>query len=257
MLYYKVTGLAEKSAGVWNYDFETIKINKDLNYVRVGLSAVPEMILKEGESRYTYQPSFGAFESIQKSSAGVSSDSMARLSNEITYGGGHVETANSLDPWESYHVTGEYSESYFALYWGIIVGGVLGALLALCLLGFAIFKIIKYLRNIKTGHPTLISALTGIVACGVITATFFLGLVLLEWIDSYFYGPSEILILLFGLVWVLLMLVELVVPPILLGSKYGGTYALVSAGITIIGLTILAIILFFVFFLFAGNVMYY
>lgn len=110
LVYYKADGYVEKGFA-YDFDFETAKFPMDTEYVRVSVSTDADLYLKGSDSRVDYHPNFEGY--AVEASAGMAMSAEASsyfrdISDNVRYARGFVKEAHSLDPWESFHVTGKY-----------------------------------------------------------------------------------------------------------------------------------------------------
>ncbi|MBI4451038.1 hypothetical protein HY642_03625 [Candidatus Woesearchaeota archaeon] len=229
ILYYKAQGFASQSFGLWTADFETIKWGYDTEQVRVALNVQPDMHLKGQESRVSYQPSFGTMEKLSAAPAMMQAESaeMGEFSRQISYAPGYAKQTSGLDPWESFHVTAEYSESKFALYsTRYLVGGFISiAVLALLVIG------VRKLWRIKLPGAgitvAVVSFLDAILVGGYIIAMPYVLEALWQTMRA------EVLAVLLLVVAVLVGLFLFIAPAIWVGSKHGWAAGLGTAGATL------------------------
>ncbi len=112
ILYYKANGYVDESLGLYKFDFKTIMTEYDVNEVRVAINVNSGLHLKEGKTDIDYRENFAA---LGKAMSAASED-IAEHSVYIGNRGEYTETAYGLDPWESFHVKGSYSEYKVLLY---------------------------------------------------------------------------------------------------------------------------------------------
>jgi len=247
LIYYKSANVAEKSAGVWNFDVETLKWGFDTNQVRVAVNVEPNFFLKGQSAEVEYRPAaFGAFAAASEMAEAEASKELSAVSNRIMYEPGWVRETRGLDPWESFHVTGEYAESEFALHKGsifltllVIVGLILGGI-------FVVRKLIKV--RIKTGTPATV-ILAGFVSSIVLIVSWVLIVFMLENVSQWVnYRFTEIIIPILLLVSVVWFLVLVFGPGLFVGlrtqSILAGVFTLVSTILWLV-LLLIGLIIFF------------
>lgn len=244
LLYYKVSGYVEKSLGVFDFDFETIKWNFDTNKIRVALNVQEGLFLKGGKAKVEYREGLMVYASAEKAvpPSGVQSESLQQFSSQIEWQEGLVKTASGLDPLESFHVKGSYSTSRFLLYKGIILI-VLLVIVAIVLAGIYAVKRIKWKPSIAA-KIVLIGLASSILLIGVwFLLSYLLGKIseIIGWQYQSMFVP---LIVLFGGIFILLILFG---PPVYMGLKHGamiGMFTLVSTMIWLFIILVIMIILF-------------
>ena len=151
---YKVNDVAEKSLGVFSYDASTIKIDRDTNNVRVAVNVVDPFVLKGGTPTVDYRPSpsIGVLGSAAAEKLEASTDYRYNDASEyLEYAYGVVETAQALDPMETFHVKGKYATSRLALFKGRIT--VVSLLIIAVLIGI-IFGVRAVVRSLSGRSST-------------------------------------------------------------------------------------------------------
>ncbi|MBS3159376.1 hypothetical protein J4436_01175 [Candidatus Woesearchaeota archaeon] len=241
ILYYKSEDYAVQKGSIFNFDFETVKINYDTNYVSVGVDVDSSLILDsvEGDVEYRDNSYFSGF-----SEAMMSSKMMPDYIGNIGYGSYHKE-ANSLDPLESFHVTGRYAESWYDLNRNLILGGIFGGLvlLGLIIIGL-VFLIKKLTKKNLTGKIILSGFFSSLLTILIWVLITVLNNNLYNWIG---YQYKDLIFGLFIVAAVLLTLICAIGPIIYFWSKYNaitGVWALVSF---VVWLLILGTLVAFIF----------
>lgn len=263
LLYYKAPGYAQKSRGVFNFVFETIKAPYDVNQLRVAVNVQEGLYLKGGKAKTQYRPNYSvAFKEMAPQAAGVESEAMRGFSQQIAYVSGYVKTTSGLDPWESFKVEGKYAESRFALYQGAIIAWSLGGLIFFGGLGLLVWFLIRRSRKkLQEGAigsrehllPLKIIAAGFGSAVGIILAVY-LGLSLGHLImGGLSYQYASFVGLLLVLVTAVLVLAFLLGPPIYFGLKYGAGRGFWVMAVTIVSLVILAALMILFLGLFQGQ----
>ena len=220
LLYYKATGYVDQSLGVYNFDFETAKLNYDINKIRVAITVQEDLYFKGGKTRIDFRPNSGVM-SKSLAAEGARSDEMQSFSSQITYSPGYVKEAQGLDPWESFHVKGKYASSWFALYKAWIILVLLA--LAAVVWGTNLFLInkVKKVRRPKLNKkvkPVTVGFFNSLVLIGF----WFLLSVFMKWFSRVIYYTYEGF--LFPLIILFASLIILVLTfgvPIYMGIKHG------------------------------------
>jgi hypothetical protein len=238
ILYYKVQGYVDESLGKHNFDFETIKLGSDINNIRVAVNVQEGLYLKGGEAEIDYKQSFGAMDKMAAPAAeGVESQELQQFSNQITWARGYVKEASGLDPWESFHVKGEYAKSKASLHKLGIISGIIASMLVVVGLILAFVKLVKAKRN----RPLSV-ALTGFLSAAGILATWFGAYYLLKVIDRVVgYRYDDVLSLLIVLLAAIIILAVLIAPAVYNGLKFGAMNGFLTLAATIVFLVVLAI----------------
>ncbi len=237
ILYYKVQGYASETLGVYDFDFQTIKINQDTNQVRVSINVDTDLILKEGNSQVNYQPDFGGFET---SLASESSEKMIMYSRNIETQEGFVKTAKELDPLENFHVKGKYSSSWLLLnFWKVTITSIL-VLLSLVFVA----KQVKKLRNKRIKQNVFSEVpLTSLLSSISITLLWYLGTKSIEWLSFAFYYNSGIWIALLVITGFAMLVTIAITPAIYFGQKYGLLTGAINLIMTLFLTAVLSLIL--------------
>ena len=241
IIYYKTQSYVEEKYDIFYYDFETISGNYDINNVNVYVDVVDDLYMADSSGDTEYKDNFMVMESIEE----------AALSRGYYYSD-NSESTSSLDPWESFHVTGKYSGTWLDMNWWKVVLSVL--VVGLVLVGgvYGVKKTFKKKKSLalKTGIASgaLLSLVWGVTAYALEN--------LWEWV-GYQYGAmfSVVLVLLV----VLLTLILLIVPSVLIGFKLGmkeGLTCLIAEIATLFLLFFIGL-LGFVFLFGAGGGLYY
>ncbi len=220
LLYYKAIGYVDESLGVYNFDFETAKLNYDTNTVRVSITVQDDLYFKGGKTNIDFKPNFGVM-SKTLAAEGARSDELQSFSDYITYSEGYVKEAYGLDPWESFHVKGKYARSWFALYKVWIIIGLLA--LATIVWGTNIFLIGKIKKMKKPGiNKSMKPIIVGFFNSLILIGFWFLLNVFIEWFNVIIYYQYQGF--LFPLIILLASIIILVLTfgiPIYMGIKYG------------------------------------
>ncbi len=208
IIYYKTNNYAEKSLGVWNFNFETIKLNYDTNYVNVGISVNKNLHLKGVKSNIDYIDN-AVFSQELKISA---SEDVSRFSSYI--GSGYYnENAQSLDPMESFRVKGSYSSSSFLLYLKTI-------LISLIIFSASVLGLIYGFKKIKNKNKKYV--LTAIITSFVSISLWILSYFFLRFLNNIIYYPMyPVISFVFVIIVTLLSLFLIFGPAIYFGFKNG------------------------------------
>lgn len=224
LIYYKVRGYVQKDWKTYDFNFATVKSNKDVNYVRVAINVPPNLYLKDLDSKVNYVDNifitkdFGAGLTTE-----VALEKMSGYSRELEYSPGLIKEGSGLDPFENLQVSGKYSTSWFWLkHWTIIgtIALISGMLLTLF---FAIRKI--RFKNDKNKEMALFSFISALATLTIVGGSFWLMDNLGRWLG---YRYDEIMALTLGLAVVVGVLAALILPPLYLGKKYNFTTGIIT-----------------------------
>ena len=242
LLYYKTNSYVEKSLGVFNFDFETIKWIFDTDKIRVAVNVQQDLYLEGVKGKIEYQDNFAVAEKALVS--GVQSQDLQQFSSQIEWQQGIVKEASGLDPYESFHAKGRYAESWLNLNKGRIGIGILITLIILGLLYYFVYRKIKKAK----GNIVLKAIGTGVISGIVSIALWILVSFLLDWIRQFiYYQYSNLLTLLIVLIVGIISLVLIFGPALYFGFKHGfinGIWCLGACLITLMIMGIVAIIIF-------------
>ena len=250
LLYYKVYDYSEENLGVWNFDFETIKVDIDVNYVRVAVNVVNNLHMKNVEGEIDYQDNYAwAEKSLSMgASEAIMDEDIAEYSRNIEYQYGLVKEAYALDPQESFIVSGQYSNSLWLLHlWRTVLLSVLG-LAVIAGLGFGIYKVSKVKRNRKRKEIVLLSFTSALFIVFSIAGGMWAMDNVWNWVG---YQWADIVTLMLGITIFLLCKVAFLLPPIYMGIKHKDLLAgLVTVAATVGFLAVFSIMLVIVMALF-------
>ncbi len=110
---YATKGYTKESLGLYEFNFETLKISSRIQELRIAIETDSDLYLKNKDSEVNYSVS----NSISTTdSAMISSKALDEVVGNIGSYGQINEVARSLSPNESFSVKGEYAKSWFRLY---------------------------------------------------------------------------------------------------------------------------------------------
>lgn len=248
LIYYKVHGYVSTSLGLSKFDFETIKLNQDINQIRVAVNVQEGLYLKGGEANVDYIQGFGMMETAKADAVGMESPEMTQFSDSITYARGYVKNAQGLDPFESFHVEGEFAKSWFGLHSVGVLTSIAVFLVGLIAIVLVVKRIMRTarrsLKNKENKNDQFLAvSLTGIAAAILTMANWVITALVIgnlrHWIG---YRYDDMIAILLFLLSAIMTLALLVAPPIFVGKKYGYRSAFAVVGITLVVLILLGII---------------
>lgn len=254
ILYYKATGYVKKSFGIFNFNFETIKSNFDVNQIRVAVNVQEGFYLKGGKAETQYQQQAPVFSALEMGGEmkGMESQSIRSFSQNIIYQQGYVKQTSGLDPWESFTVNGKYSGSRFLLNFKLLLLVLIVAAGIILGIRILIRKLNKKTEAVSMEErpqepkkdifsKILISGGGG--GAGSL-AVIFGGQYIVELMTSSIgYQYRTILGLLVVLVLGILFLISVFGPAVFIGRKYGLKYGIWTLVVTIITIILLALII--------------
>jgi len=220
LIYYKATGYVDESLGVYNFDFETAKLNSDINTIRVSITVQDNLYFKGGKTKIDFRPNFEVM-SKAMGAEGARSDELQSFSDYITYAEGYVKEAHGLDPWESFHVKGQYAKSWFDLYKAWIIAGLLALSAVVWWVNIFLINRIKRMKEIKLNR-NIKAVSAGFFNSLILIGFWFLLSVFMKWFNGIIYYQYQGF--LFPLIILLASVIILVLTfgvPIYMGIKYG------------------------------------
>ncbi len=241
LLYYKVEDYAEKSLGTFDFDFETLKVGQDVNQIRVAVNVQEKLYLKGVEGEIEYRDSVEApmAKLAVAEASGAESQQLQDFSNRLEWMNGMVRTASGLDPWESFHVTGEYARSKLALYKGTITGVAVALIAFITLMAYGIKRAAS-----KRENKALEVSIAGIGSGFVLTLVWVVFGYMLKNLNTWIgYQYSDLLAIFIVLMAAIISLVLLVGPALYIGYKAGAKYGFITAGVMLVTMVVLAIII--------------
>jgi len=132
---YAAKGYVEESAGLFKFNFETLKVPARINQIRVTVDVDSDLFLKGKRASVDYGTrSFGVADLAAPSA--VSSGSLDNVVSKIGSYGPIMKNASNLFPNESFIVRGEYATSWVRLYIGSILMMILVVAILLTIIYF-------------------------------------------------------------------------------------------------------------------------
>lgn len=117
---YAAKGYVSESAGLYTFNFETLKVPSRIQEVRVAVDVDSDLLLKGKRATVNYG-SLGVARERAASPQSISSRDLDTVVGNIGSYGPIVKEAKNLAPNESFIVKGEYATNWFRLYLGSIV----------------------------------------------------------------------------------------------------------------------------------------
>jgi hypothetical protein len=133
VLAYASKGYARESAGLFKFNFETLKVSARVQDLRVAVDVDSDLILKGSRAVVNYNETTSMSASDIGVSASLSSATLDKTVSAIGRSGSLVKDAKNLSPNESFSVRGQYAAGWFRLYLGSILLTIL--IIALILVG--------------------------------------------------------------------------------------------------------------------------
>jgi hypothetical protein len=236
LLRYKSAGIAVKSMGAFSFTFETAKTAYDTDSVRIAINVQDGYHLDNTASAINYRIGFA--EAAAFSGKAAESAAVSRFSQSIEYERGLVKHAYSLDPWESFTITGHYAESWLRLHYRGMLASAL-AFAALAAVAVAGTRTLLRQRN-----AAVIAVAAGILSALSMAGVTLLTMALLQNSNKWFgYGSSNALVLLIMLLIAALLLALFLLPPAVVGMKYGAAYGIITILVALAALAAVVLLL--------------
>lgn len=143
--YYIQSNVAKSNLiGVWNYNFETVKISDRIRNLQIGISAENDFILNDAKGTTSYRPKELSF------SAPIGKSAIASTEMDSYYGqigqGTITKTNSNLQPGESFKIKGVYADASWKFYIKEILLSIVFALIAVVLVIVGLKKLIKHIH---------------------------------------------------------------------------------------------------------------
>ena len=249
VLFYKIQRYAEKNiTGNFDFDFKTI-IDKDailIENVRVAINVQEGLFIKGGEAKVDYRPNIGFMSEammVKTADMGINSQEYRDYYYSIRNASGLVKNAQNLDPFESFHVKGNYGENWIALYFFDIAFWILiiaTAITGIILILKKIIPKIKEKNNKKSEEKTnkiIKSIVTAFVSSGSAITSAIGSFMIATVINEMHYSME--LFALFALMLGLIIAAGFIfIPPIYVFSKDGALYGALTFFLTLLFLVI-------------------
>lgn len=239
ILAFAAKGYVKESFGLFNFNFETLKVPARIKTLKVTVDVDSDLLLKGKKATVNYNTTSMGVNSIVGPLA-IESRNLDKTVNEIGAYGPLMKEATNLSPNESFNVKGEYSASWLGLYSGAIF------LTILIILGIftSIYLLIKFLIKLgkqtkqttyeaktfnqpnsqeksSTGSMFMLSTLTGLFSMIlVVLLTFLLQFISTSNVSNIPYREPNFLVLFFIFIF-LLYILTILGPAITLAIKYG------------------------------------
>lgn len=259
-LYFRAMGFAKKSAfGVYRYEFETLKVNDEINTLNIGINTDSDLFLRgaKGEVNYRFEESDLAKVDSMAAGAPVASTQLDQFVQQI--GSGVVtKSASNLAPLESYSTKGAYASSRIRLYAKELVIGAIVLILVLAVLLLAMRFVWRMLtrrshsegEERKSSTPGAGPMILASGGAGFVSAFFAVGytafLVFVmenvsNWLNYRYEGMFIVLILIISLG---VYLFFLIVPALVIGVKRGAAWGVATFIFTLVWLMLMFAVLF-------------
>ncbi len=259
LILYKIPGdTSIEFPGVQEFDFKTI-IDKNaalIQNVRVVINVQEGLYLKSGKATVDYRPDyFNEMQTMSVPKAGMQSTTLSDFSQRVSYTDGLVKNAYNLDPYESFHVKGEFADTGWKLYFFEILGVTAVIIAAIIILKAFLWKKIKVIfmnfgelkheqqpdERRSYGGAILRSFIFGFASALLIVVTWIVIYSLGNWLSSAFYNFNALIMPLFFLVAIMAISLSIFGFSIYSGIKYGFLEGVLTFVMTILWLFIFLI----------------
>ena len=251
IVYYKSKDYTTKSTGVFNYNFETIKTNFDVDYAQVGISVNEGLYLKEGKTNVNYRDNLAISSMLSKSSFSEAEGAELYRSVSNVGQGSYVKTARALDPLESFNVKGKYSSSWTLLnIWKFTVS----AIMSIIILGLLVLALIKSFRFIRKDNSIAKPIASGFIFAFTFSALWALFFLMMKYFSRIFGYRSELIFLIIGVI--ILGVASLAIifgPAIYFATKYKPTFSIWYISSFVISIIIIGFVIGIILFLIYNN----
>ena len=152
---YAAKGYTKESFGLFDYNFETIRVDSRISEATVTVDVDSDLYLKGKKSEVNYESSKNSADIAPAMSASTfSSPELDRVVSSIGQTGSIVKTAKNLAANESFSVKGTYAKSWVRLYLqNIIIFSLITIFVLVCLI--LLGRLLnKKLKNNKTNQNT-------------------------------------------------------------------------------------------------------
>lgn len=148
---YAAKGYVDNSFGLYNFNFETIRVNSRIQSVRVSVDVDSDLLLKGKQSSVNYNEGVEAMPMAKLGdSSAISSRELDRVVSNIGVSGALIKESKSLSPNESFNVRGEYAKNWFRLY----LNETIIAVLVIIVIIILIYLISKYINSKPKDNST-------------------------------------------------------------------------------------------------------
>lgn len=268
-LYYRAMGYAKRDIlSVFNFNFETMKVEDSIRNLKVGISTDSDLVLKGagGNVNYRFEAPTAAMGTLSAAGSAMANPSIDSYVGRIG-NGSIVKSASNLSSLESYSVKGSYAKSNLLLYTRQILIGLFILLIIILLAILIIKKVLKRLRQgereevkvageekkmpVSFDARKIILALTlsfiaSILMVGYTVAIFFLSQSITSTIG---YQYEAFFVLFIVIISFCIYAFLLFGPALYMGIKKGIGWGLGTIGLTIIWLCLFLFVGLFVVFL--------
>ena len=117
---YAAKGYVSERAGLYTFNFETLKVPSRIQEIRVAVDVDSDLLLKGKRASVSYN-SLGISSERAAAPQSISSRDLDKVVGSIGSYGPIVKEAKNLAPNESFIVKGEYATNWFRLYFGSIL----------------------------------------------------------------------------------------------------------------------------------------
>jgi len=139
---YAVKGYVKESAGLYTFNFETLKVPSRIQEIRVAIDVDSDLLLKGKRASVNYN-SLGVSSERAAAPQSISSRDLDKVVGSIGSYGPIVKEAKNLAPNESFIVKGEYATNWFRLY----LSSILLTVLIIAAIFAGVYFLVKFLKK--------------------------------------------------------------------------------------------------------------
>lgn len=257
ILYYSGFGYAKKNSfGAYNFEFESLKVNDQINSLTVGITTDSDLMLRGAKGKVDYRIEDSMMSEMKAVPAmGMAAPNSRFDSYYQQIGQGTItKKASSLQPLDSYTVKGMYADGFIKLYAKELLVFTLVLVIFAVLIIAGVKKLLAKTRNVQTEGKKAGNALMVIgasFASAFLTLIYTLALLLVSRLNLGYYGEVEMVLGIFLLIIsIVFYILFILAPAIFIGIKKGFWAGVATLVLIVIWLLIFLFIIFVVLFLF-------
>lgn len=266
-VYFRAFGYAKKNLlGAYKFDFETLKVEDQINQLNIGISTDADQFLKgaKGQVDYRFNESSAALKAAPSADAGaVASPMIDRFVQQIGQGT-IIKNASNLAGLESYKVNGMYANSRVKLYGSEIFVAILVFLLTVFIIAIIARIILRRQKSVEKsegkdsvsgGSKNFLISLgasiaSSLIAVGYTVIVYMIANAINQSIDYQYQAVVAILLVVISFAVYALIIIA---PAIYLGVKKGVGWGIGNFVMTIVWLILFGAVAILVLFVFRGQ----
>ncbi|MBI2463776.1 hypothetical protein HYV57_02375 [Candidatus Peregrinibacteria bacterium] len=151
---YAAKGYVNETAGLYKFQFESLKISSRIQEIRVAVDIDTDLVMKGKRSSVNYNTETLSMIAQEDVASSISSRSLNNVVGKIGSYGPLVKTAKNLSPNESFIVKGEYAKNWLRLN----VSSILLFILIIVAIVTAVYFLVKFLKRRSEQNVKNVSA---------------------------------------------------------------------------------------------------